>query len=93
MVPEKTVAQQEIEGFKKEKVYLDSIPIKSLNLGDFSSITLFLFIQVRIFIAFTDNADGTEKRKPFIGKEKIPSCFKRKSGEQLGFYLRNNKKT
>ena len=39
------------------------------------------------------NADGTE-RLPlmFIGISEKPRCFKKKSGQQLGLYYRNNKK-
>ena len=49
--------------------------------------------QTRITTAFTANADGSEKLKPFfIGKANKPCCFDRKSGEQLGFYYRYNKK-
>ena len=47
----------------------------------------------RITIAFTANADGTHKLEPFIiGNATRPRCFKKKTGEELGFYYRNNKK-
>lgn len=45
----------------------------------------------RLTYAFTTNADGSEKLPPFIiGKAKKPRAFKKKSGEELGFYYRNN---
>jgi len=44
-------------------------------------------------IAFTANANSTHKLQPFIiGHAKRPRCFKKKTGEELGFYYRNNKK-
>lgn len=47
----------------------------------------------RITYAFTANADGGEKLCPFIiGKVARPRAFKRKTGEQLGFYYCNNAK-
>lgn len=47
----------------------------------------------RLTYAFTANADGSEKLCPFIiGKSARPRAFKRKTGEQLGFYYWNNAK-
>lgn len=47
----------------------------------------------RMTIAFACNATGTEKLPPvFIGKSAKPRCFQKKSGKELGFYYRNNKK-
>ena len=47
----------------------------------------------RIMIAFTANANGTHKLQPFIiGHAKRPRCLKKKPGEELGFYYRDNKK-
>ncbi|KAI1000312.1 hypothetical protein K3495_g7883, partial [Podosphaera aphanis] len=47
----------------------------------------------RITIAFTANADGTHKLPPFfIGHAQKPRAFNKKSGEQLGFFYRWNKK-
>ncbi len=49
--------------------------------------------KVRITYAFTANADGSEKRRPFIiGRAHKPRAFENKTGEQLGFYYRNNAK-
>ena len=49
--------------------------------------------KVRLTYAFTTNADGTEKLEPvIIGKSKKPRAFNKKTGEQLGFYYRNNAK-
>jgi hypothetical protein len=49
--------------------------------------------KVRLTYAFTSNADGSEKLKPFIiGKAARPRAFNKKSGAQLGFYYRNNAK-
>jgi hypothetical protein len=49
--------------------------------------------KTRLTYAFTSNADGSEKLPPFIiGKAARPRAFNRKTGEQLGFYYRNNAK-
>ena len=46
-----------------------------------------------ITIFFVCNATGTEKLPLFfIGKYANPRCFQKKSGKELGFYYRNNKK-
>lgn len=48
---------------------------------------------IRLTIALTSNADGTHKLQPFIiGHATKPRCFKKKTGEELGFYYRNNQK-
>lgn len=50
-------------------------------------------IKTRLTYAFTCNADGSEKLPPFIiGKAAQPRPFQKKTGEQLGFYYRNNAK-
>lgn len=47
----------------------------------------------RITILFACNADGSEKLPLFfIGKAARPRCFRKKTGTELGFYYRNNKK-
>ena len=47
----------------------------------------------RLTYAFTSNADGSEKLPPIIiGKAAKPRAFNRKTGQQLGFYYRNNAK-
>jgi hypothetical protein len=47
----------------------------------------------RLTYAFTANADGSEKLPPFIiGKAARPRAFNKKTGQQLGFYYRNNAK-
>ena len=49
--------------------------------------------KIRITYALTLNADGSEKLPPFvIGKAACPRAFQQKTGEQLGFYYRNNAK-
>ena len=49
--------------------------------------------KFQITIFFACNATGTEKLPPFfIGKSAKPRCFQKKSGQELGFYYRNNKK-
>jgi hypothetical protein len=49
--------------------------------------------KVRLTFALTSNADGSVKKEAFIiGKAKKPRAFCGKSGEQLGFYYRNNAK-
>lgn len=49
--------------------------------------------KFRVTIFFACNATGTEKLPPFfIGKSAKPRCFQKKTGKQLGFYYRNNKK-
>lgn len=48
--------------------------------------------KTRITMGFTANADGSDLRRPFfIGKAKNPRCFKKKSGEALGFEYYWNK--
>ena len=49
--------------------------------------------KVRITYALTANVDGSEKRRLFIiGRAFKPKAFAKKTGEQLGFYYRNNAK-
>ena len=49
--------------------------------------------KIRLTYAFTLNADGSEKLRPFIiGKAAQPRAFNKKTGEQLGFYYQNNAK-
>jgi len=49
--------------------------------------------KIRLTYAFTSNADGSEKLRPFIiGKAARPRAFNKQSGAQLGFYYRNNAK-
>jgi hypothetical protein len=49
--------------------------------------------KTRLTYAFTTNADGSEKLPAFIiGKAYKPRPFEKKTGEQLGFYYRNNAK-
>ena len=67
MAPDRTIAQRQVEGLKKDKT--------------------------RLTLAFTANADGSDKLPPFfIGHAFKPRCFNKKTGEQLGFYYRNNTK-
>ena len=77
MIPEKTVAQQEIEGFKIEKVGLHSISIKSFKAWDFQFDNRFSFFRARISIAFAANADGTKKNSSlFYWEIKKTSLFR-----------------
>ncbi|KIL60358.1 hypothetical protein M378DRAFT_187797 [Amanita muscaria Koide BX008] len=47
----------------------------------------------RLTYAFAANADGSEKREPFIiGRAFKPKHFKNQTGDDLGFYYRNNAK-
>jgi hypothetical protein len=49
--------------------------------------------KARITVFLVTNADRSDKRPPlYIGKSKKPRCFKKKSGEQLGFDYHNNTK-
>ena len=49
--------------------------------------------KVRLTYLFVANADGSTKLAPLvIGKAYKPRAFKKKTGEELGFYYRNNAK-
>nr|CCA27684.1 putative CENPB/ARS binding proteinlike protein [Albugo laibachii Nc14] len=49
--------------------------------------------KTRVTVALTCNAEGSDKCEPFIiGHANKPRCFQKKSGDQLGFYFRNNLK-
>lgn len=49
--------------------------------------------KTRITIAFTANADGSDKLDPFfIGHAKNPRCFGKKSAAEHGFVYNHNKK-
>ena len=49
--------------------------------------------KIRITVALTCNADGSEKLAPFfLGTAAKPRAFEHKSAEQFGFYYRNNNK-
>ena len=49
--------------------------------------------KFQITIAFACNSTGTDKLCPFfIGKFARPRCFQKKTGRELSFYYRNNKK-
>jgi len=49
--------------------------------------------KTRITLAFTCNADGTDRFKPlFIGRAAKPRCFNKKTGRELGFLYFHNKK-
>ena len=50
-------------------------------------------VKTQITFALTLNADRSEKLEPFIiGKFNKPHAFGSKSGQDLGFYYRNNAK-
>ena len=47
--------------------------------------------KVRLTVALTCNATGTERLDPFfIGHANKPRCFNKKTGEELGFFYRHN---
>lgn len=47
--------------------------------------------KIQLTLAFTANADGTERLTPLIiGHAKQPRCFQKKTGEQLGFKYQSN---
>jgi len=49
--------------------------------------------KTRITVAFTANADGSDALPPlFLGRAKQPYCFKKQTGEELGFSYRSNEK-
>ena len=49
--------------------------------------------KTRLSIAFTCNADGSDRFEPLIiGHAAKPRCFKKRTGEQLGFFYRSNSK-
>jgi hypothetical protein len=49
--------------------------------------------KARLTYAFTVNADGSDRLRPFvIGHARRPASFKKKDGDALGFYYRWNKK-
>ena len=48
--------------------------------------------KFRLTLGLACNADGSEKLPIFyIGKSKVPRCFKKRTPEQRSFYYRNNK--
>lgn len=50
--------------------------------------------KIRLTVAMMCNADGSEKPMVFfLGHADKPRCFWKKSGEELGFFYRSNKKT
>ena len=50
--------------------------------------------KTRITIAFTCNADGSDRFVPmFVGHAEKPRCFQKKTGEELGFFYKSNKKS
>jgi hypothetical protein len=49
--------------------------------------------KAQLMYMFTTNADGSKKLPPFIiGKAYKPRAFNKKTGQELGFYYRNNAK-
>jgi hypothetical protein len=49
--------------------------------------------KTRLTIAFTCNADGTDRFQPlFIGQAAKPRCFNKRIGKELGFLYFYNKK-
>jgi len=49
--------------------------------------------KTRLSIAFTCNADESDRFEPLIIEHAAkPRCFKKRTGEQLGFFYRSNSK-
>jgi hypothetical protein len=88
MRPEKTITQQQVEGFKKNEVGT------IISCSIYFAYCLFFLASDAFDSSHTANADGSETLPSFfIGHAKKPRCFERKTGKQLGFYYRSNKKT
>ncbi|RAW28578.1 hypothetical protein PC110_g15044, partial [Phytophthora cactorum] len=80
-------AFQARHGFKSLKMHAPDKTIASRQIqGSKKS-------KVRVTVALTCNADGSDMREPFIiGHAMKPRCFEKKSGADLGFYYRSNNK-
>lgn len=77
--PDSTIARHQIEDIMNHQD-------KRLIIGAKKS-------KNRLTIALTCNADGSETIPPFIiGHSEKPRCFKKKTGQELGFFYRSNKK-
>jgi hypothetical protein len=99
VVEEERVTQREVLARfpPRDRFNADEGALLGFNIPDRGMATMTLSgvkkSKERITILFACNADGSEKLPLFfIGKSAKPRCFNRKSGKELGFYYRNNKK-
>jgi hypothetical protein len=99
VVEEERVLQREIlaKYLPKDRFNGDEAALLGFNIPDRGMTTMTLSgvkkSKQRITILFGCNADGSEKLPLFfIGKAARPRCFRKKTGKELGFYYRNNKK-
>ena len=93
LVPEKTVAQKEIEGVKKEKAGLDSIPVKSFSAWNFQySNNVYYSFRHGSLLPSRPIRMVLKNSSLFYWEIKKTHCSKRKFGQRFGFYYRNNKK-
>ena len=80
----------------RDRFNLDEAALLGFSIPDRGMATITLSgvkkSKQRITILFGCNADGSEKLPLFfIGKAARPRCFRKKTGQELGFYYRNNK--
>lgn len=99
VVEEERALQQEILAKYRphDRFNVDEAALLGFNVPDRGMATMTLSgvkkSKQRITILFGCNSDGSEKLPLFfIGKAAKPRCFRKKTGEELGFYYRNNKK-
>lgn len=95
---ERTLQRERLAKYPpRDRFNADECALLGFNVPDRGMATISLSglkkSKQRITILFCCNADGSEKLPPFfIGKAERPRCFRKKSGKELGFYYRNNKK-
>ena len=99
VVEEERILQREILArfLPQDRFNVDEAALLGFNVPDRGMATMTLSgvkkSKQRITILFECNADGSEKLPLFfIGKAAKPRCFQKKTGKELGFYYRNNKK-
>ena len=99
VVEEERALQQEILSrfLPRDRFNGDEAALLGFNIPDRGMATMTLSgvkkSKQRITIFFVCNADGSEKLPLFfVGKAAKPRCFRKKTGKELGFYYRNNKK-
>jgi hypothetical protein len=98
-VEEERARQQEIlaKYRLRDRFNLDEAALLGFNIPDWGMAIVMLSgmkkSKERVTVLFACNADGSEKLPLFfIGKSKQPRCFGKRTGEEHGFYYRNNKK-
>ena len=75
---------------EETNLYYQLCPDETIARGQIEGVKT---SKTLITIVIACNADGSDKHEPFfIGHARKPRCFKKKTGEQLGFYYRSNKK-